>query len=91
MLITQKSLVQSPPGATAIAQLVERTAFNRVVEGSSPSGGIRDVAQRLAREAHNLEVLGSIPSIAPIPCGPMVTISGFHPEDPGSILGTEIS
>ena len=25
---------------TAIAQLVERTAFNRVVEGSSPSGGV---------------------------------------------------
>ena len=24
---------------TAIAQLVERTAFNRMVEGSSPSGG----------------------------------------------------
>ena len=25
---------------TAIAQLEERTAFNRVVEGSSPSGGV---------------------------------------------------
>ena len=25
---------------TAIAQLVERTAFNRMVEGSSPSGGV---------------------------------------------------
>ena len=25
---------------TAIAQLAERTAFNRVVEGSSPSGGV---------------------------------------------------
>ena len=25
---------------TAIAQLVERTAFNRVVKGSSPFGGI---------------------------------------------------
>ena len=25
---------------TAIAQSAERTAFNRVVEGSSPSGGV---------------------------------------------------
>ena len=25
---------------TAIAQLAERTAFNRMVEGSSPSGGV---------------------------------------------------
>ena len=26
---------------TAIAQLVERTAFNRVVVGSSPTGGVK--------------------------------------------------
>ena len=79
--------------STGIAQLVERLPLKLVVKGSNPFAGItlRDVAQWLAREAHNLEVLGSNPSIAPIPCGPMVTISGFHPEDPGSIPGTEIS
>ena len=29
------------PAPTVIAQLVERTALNRVVEGSIPSGGIK--------------------------------------------------
>ena len=30
------------PAPTVIAQLVERTALNRVVEGSIPSGGIEN-------------------------------------------------
>jgi hypothetical protein len=44
----------------------ERTALNRMVRGSNPFAGItlRDVAQRSAREAHNLEVPGSTPGIA---------------------------
>ena len=46
------------------SSVVERTALNRVVEGSIPSAGVRDVAQWSAREAHNLEVLGSNLSIA---------------------------
>ncbi len=40
MLITRRSQVQVLYGAPArLAQLVERTAFNRVVVGSSPTVG----------------------------------------------------
>ena len=60
---------------TRLAQSVERQPFKLVVEGSSPSSGEEF-------HAFSLKTL--------IRYGLMVMISGFHPEDRGSIprIGT---
>ena len=47
-----------------LAQLVERRSNKPKVSGSNPLPRTSDVAQWLARPAHNREVRGSIPLIA---------------------------
>ena len=43
---------------TAIAQSVERTAFNRVVEGSIPSGGIDEDEDQIIPTATSIYFAG---------------------------------
>ena len=59
--MSPRSWVQVPLWIHAhLAQLVERKTFNLVVVGSSPTVGIRRMAQWLACVAHNHEVGCSI-------------------------------
>ena len=50
-----------------LAQLVERRSNKPKVSGSIPLPRTSDMAQWLARPAHNREVRGSIPLIAIMP------------------------
>ena len=53
---------------SSIAQLVEQSAVNRSVVGSSPTRGAkyRGMEQLVARRAHNPKVVGSSPAPATI-------------------------